>query len=44
MTNNWHVDDLKVSLYDKDIVDALMECTKETHDNIKIQATKRQNK
>ena len=31
MTVTWHVDELKVSHADKDIVEAFVECTKETY-------------
>ena len=34
MTITWHVDDIKVSHYDKDIVDAFIKRTKETYGDV----------
>ena len=34
MKITWHVDDLKVSNEEKDIVDALIKCTNETYEDI----------
>ena len=31
----WHVNDLKVSQADKDVVDAFIELTKETYEDVK---------
>ena len=34
MTIAWHIDDLKVSHNDKDVVDTLSQCTNETYEYI----------